>query len=131
MDALQSQGRDVVRYAAAAASAIAAGIYFLIGFEVVNAVTDAPATADIFAFGVAAGTAFVVAAALLILVNQRWVWVVVAGFALLALGNYIAVAPLRDPPVEVWGLLVSLLEVFILAALIYAFVRRPDPSRIA
>jgi hydrogenase-4 membrane subunit HyfE len=122
------RARAAALNAAAAASLIAAAIYYLMGFEVVRVVSDAPATASILAFGVAAGTAMVLAAALLILVHRRWIWALVAGFQVLTLGWYVAVAPLRDPPVELWGLLVGLVELFILVALTYLLIQRGAES---
>jgi hypothetical protein len=128
VNASRFRARGAALNAAAAASLIAAAIYYLMGFEVVRVVSDAPATASILAFGVAAGTAMVLAAALLILVHRRWIWALVAGFQVLALGWYVAVAPLRDPPVEPWGLLVGLLELFILVALTYLLIQRGAES---
>ena len=124
------QTRDAARYVAAAASLVAAAVYFLMGFEVIRVVSDAPATANVFAFGIAAGAAMVLAAASLILVPRRWIWILVGAFQVLLLGWYIAVAPLRDPPVEAWGLLVGLVELIVLVALGYLLVQRTaEPTR--
>ncbi|TAK02808.1 MAG: hypothetical protein EPO36_00865 [Chloroflexota bacterium] len=113
---------------AAAASAAAAALYLLVGLEAVQVVTDAPATSDVRTFGLTAGAAFVVLAILLFAFERPVVWLLAALFQVGVIAMYVAVAPQRDPPVEVWGLLIKACQVVILAGVTILLLRRPHDA---
>jgi peptidoglycan/LPS O-acetylase OafA/YrhL len=118
--------RREVRFAAAAASAATALLYFGIGAGVLKIVDKPTAdTPDLFMFGAAAGAAFVLGAALLLALDHRGVWLLGAIFQVGVIVMYVAVSPQRTPPFEQWGILIKILQVAILAALVYLVVRQP------
>lgn len=120
--------RGIVRYAAAAASAATALLYFGIGFEVVKVVDVVSAAApSMFAFGAPAGAAFVLGAVLLLAFDRRSLWIAGAILQVAVIVMYIAIAPQRTPSYEVWGILIKVLQVVILAGLAYLIVRAPEP----
>ena len=117
--------RQTVRTASAGLAAAMALIYFLIGLEVVQVVTDQPATSDMFGFGVGAGLLFLSTAAVIVLVDRRVVWAIGAVLQLLIAIMYFAVAPMRDPSFEVWGITLRVLQLGLFAALMYLALHRP------
>jgi hypothetical protein len=128
--------RESVRYAAAGIAVAMALIYFLIGLEVVRVVVDQPAGTDMFGFGVGAGLLFLATAATIVLVDRRVVWAIGAVLQVLIAVMYFAVAPMRDPSFEVWGIMLRVLQLGLFAALVYLALhpvpvgrRQPVPLR--
>ncbi len=118
--------RREVRYLAAGASAATALLYFGIGLGVLRIVDKPTAdTPDLFAFGAAAGAAFVLGAVLLLALDHRGVWLIGALFQVGVIGMYVAVSPQRTPPFEQWGILIKALQVTILVVLAYLVIRPP------
>lgn len=118
--------RRLIRYAAALLSAATALLYFGIGAGVLKVVDQAAADMpDLFPFGAAAGAAFVLGAILLLALDHRGVWLLGAIFQVGVIVMYVAVSPQRTPPFEPWGILIKVLQVAILAALVYLVVRQP------
>jgi hypothetical protein len=118
--------RRDVRFAAAALSAATALLYFGIGAGVLRIVDKTTAdTPDLFVFGAASGAAFVLGAILLLALDHRGLWLLGAIFQVGVIVMYVAVSPQRTPPFEPWGILIKILQVAILAALVYLVVRQP------
>jgi hypothetical protein len=110
------------RWVATAAAALSAVLYFLIGNEVLKIGEATSGEADLLAFGVSAGTAFVVVALVVWFARRRWILGVVAIFDALVLGAYFAFAGLREPPFELWGLLIKVCQAVLLTATLYLIV---------
>lgn len=114
-----------VRVIAAFLAGLVALIYFLIGFNVVR-VIEFPADQS---FGLYAGAAYLLGAALLVETDKRVYWVIGALLQVFVIYTYFSVAPERVPNYEVWGIVLRVLQVALLAALIYLSVRAPNGSR--
>lgn len=115
-----------LRLVAAGAAAGSAILYYLIGFELLYiGESTTGEDAGLMGFGLTVGTVFVVAAALVLLVRNRWVLGAVGLVTLVTLIGYFAVAGVREPPFEPWGLLIKVLQVAMLAAVgLLVFGRR-------
>jgi hypothetical protein len=114
----------VARYVAVACTAIAAILYLAIGFGVVSVGKPASGQApDLLPFGLMVGGTFAVAAALLAVVRSRVVWVAVAALQIVVIVGYFALASVREPPFESWGLLVKLFQAIVLVAVAYLVLR--------
>jgi hypothetical protein len=113
-----------LRYVAAGLVGVIAVLYLLIGVQIlaVGRPTDGSAP-DLLVFGLLVGGAHLVAAVLLALIARRVVWLGVAAFQVLVIVGYFALAGVRDPQFEVWGLLVKLLQLFVLGMTAYLAVR--------
>jgi hypothetical protein len=123
--------RRIELFAAGVAAATAI-IYFLIGFEVLAIGQPADGSApDILVFGLLSGAAFLLVAGLLLAVRRRWAWIAIAVFDALTIVAYFAVAEVRDPPFETWGLLIKALQVVLMAAVVYLIVRARSPDSAA
>ena len=85
--------------------------------------------ASMLAFGLPAALAFAVGAALLVLTDRRVLWVIGAVLQVLVISMYFAVAPTRVPSFEIWGIVVRVAQVTLLAVLAYLAVTRPGRSR--
>jgi hypothetical protein len=121
--------RRTVRYAAAAASAATALLYFGIGAGLLKVVDEASAEAPgMFEFGAAAGAAFVVGAILLLAFDHRAMWLAGAVLQVGVIVMYFAIASQRTPAFETWGILIKVLQATILVALVYLVARSPAPS---
>jgi len=119
--------RRTVRLTAATASAAMALIYFLIGLGVLSIGGSASGeTVDLTMFGYSAGLAFLILAALLFLTDRRWLWVVAAIFQVWVYVIYFAVAAGREPPFEVWGITLRVIQVVLLAGLLYLSWKAPE-----
>jgi hypothetical protein len=108
--------RQTIRYVAAALAGLISLLYLLIGLQVVSVIDQ---TEDQAGFAIPAAIAFALGAALLLAMDRRIVWI--AG-ALLQIGMivmYFVVAPDRSPNFELWGVLIRILQVPLLAALLY------------
>lgn len=116
--------RRAIRTAAAAASTAAALLYLGIGFGVLRVVDmTAPDAPDLLPFGLAAGAAFGLGAALLLAFDRRILWILGALLQVAVIVMYVVVAPQRTPPFETWGILIKILQAAILAALVTLIVR--------
>nr|WP_297427459.1 hypothetical protein [uncultured Actinotalea sp.] len=102
----------------AAASAWAAGVlYVLVGVGVldIGRAVD-PGAQDLLAFGIAAGAAQVLVGAVLLGAKGRAPLLLVVGFETLVVLLYVAVASVRIPAYEEWGLTIKALEIVTLVA---------------
>ena len=112
--------RRAVRYAAAALSVVVAVLYLLIGFGQLYVIDPAQeGAAALMFFGLPAGASFLLGAALLVTTDRRRLWIAGAAFQLFAIVAYVQVAPRRTPPFEMWGIVIKVLQVGILATLVY------------
>jgi peptidoglycan/LPS O-acetylase OafA/YrhL len=116
--------RRRVRLAAAALSASCALIYFLIGLGVVYTTQTSDERTGLAVFGALAGLAYALGAVLLVSLDRRAAWIFGAAFQVFVIAAYFRVAENRDPPFEVWGILLKVLQVVILGALVYLVLNR-------
>jgi hypothetical protein len=107
--------RRQIRMVAAAMAAVSSAIYFLIGFQVVAVIDDVSQQA---AFGIPAGLAFALAAIVLLRTDHRFLWVGGAILQFLIIAMYFSVAPQRSPQYEIWGILIRVAQVVLLACLV-------------
>jgi hypothetical protein len=120
-----------VQYVAAAAAAAAAILYFLIGFGVLNIGTGADGPSkDLLGFGVTAGAAFAVVAVLPLLVPRRFLLILIALFDAAVITVYFVVAEIREPPVELWGVLIKAFQVVLLGAVVFMIIRGPQRQHV-
>jgi len=119
--------RRTVRLTAAIASAAMATIYFLIGLGVLNiGGSKSGETVDLAVFGFSAGAAFLILAGLLAFTDRRWIWVLAAIFQAFVYLVYFGVAAGREPPFEVWGITLRVIQVVVLGGLIYLAWNAPE-----
>lgn len=121
--------RRLVRYAAAAIALGVAAIYFAIGLGVVTVVNETPKDMSMFGFGVPAGSAFVIGAVLLIAFDHRSLWFLGALLQVGTIVMYFVVSTQREPPFEIWGILIKIGQALLLVALVYLVVRVPAGER--
>ena len=134
MDALTQHEADGIdlrlgaRWVAAGAAALAALLYLMIGFGLVSigraSTGEAP---DLLSFGLTAGAAFAGGGLLVALVRSRIVWIAFGLLDLAVVVAYFAMADLREPRVEVWGLLIKACQLVVFVALAYLVVRGDAP----
>jgi hypothetical protein len=122
--------RTSVRYAAAALAATMAGIYYLIALGVLEVVDTSAAGAgtDMFAFGMMAGSGFLLGAILLAFFDRRILWILGAVLQVLVFSMYLAVSSTREPAFELWGIALRVLQVPLFAALVYLAWRAPEAA---
>ncbi len=108
---------DKVRCFAAAMAGAAAAIYLLIGAGVLQVVDGDQAGMATFGFAAAGG--FVLGVVLLLLWKHPLVWVLGALLQIVVIVMYFAVGPDRTPHYEIWGLVLRIPQVLILASLTY------------
>lgn len=123
--------RQTIRYVAAGLSAVIAGIYFLIGIGVLVVVDPGAAAPDappMLVFGASAGGAFLLGAVLLAELDRRWLWILGAILQVLVAWGYFTVAADRTPAFEAWGITLRIIQVPLLAALVYLAVRPAEPD---
>ena len=119
--------RRSVRNFAAAVSAVTALLYALIGVGLLTVV--APGTSDegdMQAFGLPAAGAFLIGALLLILFDNRVLWLLGAILQVIVLVGYVAMAGIRTPQFEVWGILIKATQLVLLGALAFLVLRAPE-----
>ena len=118
--------RRAARYVAAAAAVVATGLYMLIGVGTLSVGTSTATggTTDLFAFGMLAGGMYALVAALILLVDSRVAYALLAVLDLGVIIGYFAMASARDPSFEMWGLLVKAAQAVVLGALIYLVMQR-------
>jgi hypothetical protein len=121
----------IARIVATLASLGAGAIYLLIGTGVVSVGRSTQeATTDLFAFGaLMAIVSLAVAIALWLVPWSRVVLIGVALVELIALIGYVAAAGLREPPFDLWGVLIKLFQATVLVAAVYLFAERDRWSR--
>ena len=116
---------QVRRIGALAASAMAL-IYFLIGLGVLDiGGSTSGDTVDLAVFGFSAGLAFLGLGLLLMFSDRRWVWVLALIAQAWVYVVYVSVSGSRDPAFEVWGITLRIIQVPLLAALIYLAWKAP------
>lgn len=101
-----------------------AGVYSLIGLEVVTVAEESDAGGDIAVFGVGAAAIFLVGAVLLLTVDRKPVWVVGAALQVMIIAMYFAVGGDRTPSFEAWGLGLRVPQL-VLVGILVALVLRP------
>ena len=126
---MKGDSRRLIRYAAAGISLGVAAIYFLIGFEVIKVVNASVDDMSMFGFGVPAGSAFVIGAVLLIAFDHRSLWFLGALLQVATIVMYFAISPQREPPFEIWGILIKIGQALLLLTLVYLSVRAPAGER--
>ena len=115
---------DRVRYLAGGGVALAAIGYLLIAIDVVT-VVEGQATTDATPLYIAAGL-FAVLAVALMATPSRAVYATGAALQLLVIVGYLLISSDRTPAFETWGITLKILQIALLAALIY-LMTRPTP----
>ncbi len=119
--------RHGIRHVGAFAALLMAGIYFLIGLGVVGVGGAAPsAEVDLFAFGIGAGTAFLVMTAVFEFTDRLWIWALALVIQLLIFAMYVAVSGVRVPPFEIWGLTLRTIQLVVIACIAYQLATIPE-----
>jgi len=122
--------RRQVRYLGALASSAMAAIYFLIGLRVLDiGASTSGETVDIALFGFAAGLAFLFLAVLLASTDRRWIWILAAIAQVWVYLIYFSVSGGREPPFEVWGVVLRLIQLPLLVVLGYLSWKAPPSVR--
>jgi hypothetical protein len=100
-----------------AAAIVSAVLYLLIGvgFLAIGESTQGPAS-DLFVFGALMATIYAITALALSRLQSRMVLALIAAFQVIPLLGYVAVAGVREPPYEVWGLLIKACQGVVLVA---------------
>lgn len=118
--------RRRLRSIGALASGTMAVIYYLIGLGVLGiGGSTSGASVDLAMFGFSAGTAFLLQALLLLWTDRRWVWVLSAIFQVWVALVYVMVSGTREPPFEMWGIALRILQVPLLAVVVYLAWKAP------
>lgn len=115
--------RHSIRLAAALLSAGMAGIYYLIGFGVLQ-VADLDPGESLLPFGLMAGSAFLLGTVLLVAFDRQVLWMLGAVLQVLVVAGYFAVAPDRTPHFEVWGIALRIIQLPLFAGLVYLALGR-------
>jgi hypothetical protein len=121
-DRSRTAPRTLVRHAGAALAAVTATVYLLIGVDVIRVVD--PATAEpggLLTFGLLAGGAYALGAALLVSCDRRPLWLLGAAFQVFVVAMYVAVASERTPPFEAWGVALRVPQLLLFGALAYLY----------
>lgn len=102
----------------AAAAAWAAGVlYVLVGLGVLDVgSTVDPGAEDLVVFGLAAGAAQLLVGVALLVARGRAPLLLVIGFEILVVLMYVAVASVRVPAYEMWGVTIKVLEIVTIVA---------------
>jgi hypothetical protein len=101
-----------------------AAIYCLIGLGVLSiGASSSGEMVDLAVFGGGAGTAFLVTAALLAFTDWRPLWALLLAFQVFVYVIYVTASGVREPPFELWGITLRILQLPLIAALIYLTVK--------
>lgn len=111
----------MARRLAAAAAAATAVLYALIGVGVLVVTNEGPST-DLQVFGLTAAAAFVAVAVVVKRARRRLVLAIVGALVVPVLIMYAVMAEVREPHVELWGLLIVALQLVLVGALVVAVV---------
>ena len=122
---MRAQDLRLVAAIAAVGSAI---LYYLIGFGVLNVgESTSGATTDLLGFGLVVGTAFLGVAAVVWLFRNRWLLGAIGLIDAAVVAGYFAMSSLREPPFEVWGLTIKVLQVVTFVSIaVLVFARLED-----
>jgi hypothetical protein len=95
-------------------------VYFLIGLGILDiGASSSGEMVDLALFGFSAGVAYLVLALLLTFTDRRWLWLLATLLMLWVYVIYVSTSGVREPPFEFWGLALRVIQVPLLAALIY------------
>jgi hypothetical protein len=105
------------RWVGVVAAIACAGLYLLIGLGVlaVGEPTDG-SSSDLLAFGALMAGLYAVMAAVLWRWHSRMGLALIAAFQLVPLVGYFAIAGVREPPYELWGVLIKVCQAVVLVA---------------
>jgi hypothetical protein len=118
------------RQVAIAAAIGCAALYVLIGIGVLTiGRSTQDDTTDLLGFGALMGAVYGVTAVALWLFRSRVVAGLIAAFQLIPLLGYVALAAYREPPFEVWGLLIKVCQLVVLAAAAMLALRARPSAR--
>ena len=98
------------RWVAAAATAASAILYYLIGFGVLGIGESTSGETDLLGFGLVVGSVFAGAAVAIWLVGSRLALGLIGFLDAIVLVGYFALASVREPPFEIWGLTIKVLQ---------------------
>jgi uncharacterized protein len=115
--------RSSLRRLAAALCAGIAGVYVLIGLEVVQVGEQADGSGDIRVFGFGAAAIFLVGMALLLRTDRRLLWGIGAALQVMIIAMYLAVSVDREPAFEAWGVALRAPQLVLLGLLVYLALR--------
>jgi hypothetical protein len=95
-------------------------IYLLIGLGTLDiGGSTSGESVGLALFGFSAGIAYLVLALLLMFTDRRWLWMLATLLMLWVYVTYVSTAGGREPPFEIWGLTLRVIQLPLLAALIY------------
>lgn len=112
--------RPRIRQLAAVLSVTTAVLYFVIATETVRVVDGSDEPNVVF---LVAGILFLAAAFVIVRVDRRLSWLLLAGFDAFIIWAYFQVAADRTPAFEIWGVSLRVPQLLLLVALIYLLVR--------
>jgi hypothetical protein len=116
------------RLVATAAAGLSAFLYLLIGLEVLSIGEARSGSNDILGFGLGAAAAFALIAIVVWFTRRRWVLWLVGLFDAAVLVAYFALAGVREPPFEPWGLLIKVCQAVLLVAVALLSLRGHAPA---
>lgn len=114
------------RRVAAGAAAGAAVLYVLIGFGVLFIGESTTGATDLLGFGLTLGGLYAIAALLVLEIRNRWFLAALVLLNLATLIGYVALAGVRVPPFELWGLAIKVLQVVMLVAVARLLFLHPE-----
>jgi hypothetical protein len=116
--------RRTIRLVAAGLAGAMAIIYFLIGAGVLDVGrADGTDAGFLVVFGASAGGAFLLGAVLLLAFDRRWLWILGTVLQVFVMVGYLTVSADRTPAFEIWGITLRVIQVPLLAALVYLAIR--------
>lgn len=122
-------GRAVLRFTLAALAALMGVAYVLIALQVVHVDRTTTGGAMAYLTMAAAGVAFFLGAALVVLRDRRVVYLWGVAVQVVALVGYFAMASVRDPRYDAWGLTMKVVQAVMLALLLLLARTVPGASR--
>jgi hypothetical protein len=118
--------RRMIRHVAAAIATSMALIYLGIGLGVLDVRGLEAEKAFPIVFGGMAGGALLLGALLLVRFDRRWLWIAGVMFMVFVYWAYVDVSKTRTPPYELPGITLRIIQLPLLAALMYLAVRPPQ-----
>ena len=116
-------GDGPARLVAMGAALVTALLYILVGAGVLPIGRPADGSAsDLVGFGVTLGGTFIIIALLSWRVRARVAWVAIAAIQLITIVGYFAAMSLREPPIELWGLMIKACQAVVLLAAGYVLL---------